>query len=187
MKQPKYIYFEYVVKKLLDWYSENGKNVSNNDFSILKTLKLLFFVSAANSSKGRNSFLLDEVFNNFTAMPYGHVESDIYEAIKKNNGELEYFTINNNKTTTNTGKDPELISDLLELDIKNEIDYSINVLKQKNSRLVLLAPFSLVNLSHAWYSWQHFYSLAERSHSRSCNIPSEFIKSEDKIFSLEAY
>lgn len=187
MQQPKSLYFEYVIKKLLEWYSENGGNQASNDFSILKTLKLLFFVSASNGSKGKRSFLLDEVFNNFTAMPYGHVESDIYQNIRQSSGVLQFYTINNSKTVVNPEKNPELIANLIEIDIKNEIDSSINTLKQNNFRLVSMPPFDLVNLSHAWYSWQHFYSLAERSHSRSHNIPADYIKQEDKIFSLEAY
>ena len=87
--------FEYLVFKLVKWYKSNH-NSNINDLSILKVLKLTFFVSAVGTTRDTKDTLLDNVFDNYFAMPYGHVESDIYNSIK-----LEEFiniSINNSKT-----------------------------------------------------------------------------------------
>lgn len=36
--------FEYVLFKLVAWYKENNPSACDNDISVLKALKLLFFV-----------------------------------------------------------------------------------------------------------------------------------------------
>ena len=77
--------FETIVHKLRDWYmEENGietiEDFNNiNDFSILKLIKLHFFVTAINSNED-NSLINKFVF---FAMPYGPVETFIYSKIKK--------------------------------------------------------------------------------------------------------
>lgn len=91
MKTPKIELFEYCVFKLIEWSVQHKNGFSwgnfangNNDFSKLKLIKLHFFLCTANIS-------LLEIFDNFYAMPYGHVESNVYDAL--NNGQIERFQI----------------------------------------------------------------------------------------------
>lgn len=78
--------FDYFVYQLLNWYKEAyGENIVENDLSILKVLKLLFFMTAIGAKKEDDDSLLDNTFDKFYAMPYGHVEGDIYDSIKQKN------------------------------------------------------------------------------------------------------
>lgn len=168
--------FEYYVVKLLEWYREATGDVEGNDLSTLKVLKLLFFGSAISSNGNDNTTLLDTTFDNFYAMPYGHVESDIYNSIRR--GELENLIINNDNSTIN------LNLDFPTSEIKNKIDNSIERLKDENPNLILMTSFDLVELSHRWYSWQFYFNKAQRNGSYSELIPVEMIKQEQKFFYL---
>lgn len=180
------LYFEYILLKLIQWHKECSKSATN-DISILKSLKLLFFVSAAKSSESHKSNLLEDVFMDFVAMPYGHVEGFVYNYIREKNGVLTYFTINNQGAELNDGaRIEQLIADIKET-VRIEIDESIKYLRIQNPHLILMPPFDLVNLSHAWYSWQEFYKKAIREKKGSYQIPPEVIKSEVKIFSLQNF
>lgn len=169
--------FEYLVSKFLEWYSESTSKESN-DLSILKVLKLTFFTSAVGTNRDSKDTLLDNVFDNYVAMPYGHVESDIYSYIKNKN--LINISIDNRKT------DLSNIEEINNLDssLKKQIDSSVNLLKSINSDLIKLSSFELVDLSHTWYSWQKYYSIAKEYDRNSEFIPTDVIKSEDKIYQL---
>lgn len=171
----KTVAFEYFVDKLYSWYEHTVGNVQENDFSTLKVLKLLFFCSAIEAEEEDDDTLLDKPFDNFYAMPYGHVESDIYNSIRKY--ELKYYRIDNKKTIQNVT--PDFIT--LSPDIKNRIDSSFDKLLEENSELFRMTPLELVELSHVWYSWKYYYSKAKQIGSFSAKIPNHIIKSEDKI------
>lgn len=169
--------FEYVLYKLDEWYKEkNAPNTQNNDISILKALKLLFFTSAVDSRKEESDTLLDIVFDKFVAMPYGHVESDVYSNIKSDSH--KNIKIDNNKTTITN------LATILQLDnvIKTKIDDSIFKLKGINPELINMSAFELVELSHSWYSWKFYFAKAKRNNTNKESIPNEIIKSEEKIF-----
>ncbi|KUY28525.1 type II toxin-antitoxin system antitoxin SocA domain-containing protein [Elizabethkingia ursingii] len=170
----KKIAFEYFVNKLYTWYDSQFNSVENNDFSTLKVLKLLFFCSAIEASEDEKS-LLDDPFNNFYAMPYGHVESDIYNSIRKK--ELSYFTIDNTNTVLKNAPNFDGLSN----EIKKNIDSSFSKLLEINDHLFLMTPLELVELSHLWYSWRYYYSQAKEGGAFSAKIPNSIIKSEEKI------
>jgi len=90
--------FEEIVMQLVQWWRDKNPDKDfekDNDFSILKVLKLHFFVCAVDTKKDKEAPLLD-IFQ-FYAMPYGHVCKDIYDYIKKNKGEFSKFIISNKK------------------------------------------------------------------------------------------
>lgn len=167
--------FEYLVFKLVKWYKSNH-NSNINDLSILKVLKLTFFVSAVGTTRDTKDTLLDNVFDNYFAMPYGHVESDIYTSIRT--GSLTNVTINNRNSIIHS--DIELPSEKL----KKDIDNAVGALKASNPNIILASSFDLVDLSHSWYSWQYYYGLAKRQRVNSIPIPVSDIKEEEKIFML---
>lgn len=168
--------FEYFVSRLLEWYQEVIEDSKNNDFSTLKVLKLLFFASAVGTEKGQKNTLLDAPFNTFYAMPYGHVESDIYSIIRNN--QLPNLKITNSSATFVN------IINYPDGDLKNKIDFSIQKLKQENIKLITMSPFELVELSHTWYSWKFYITKARNNGAYSELIPNEIIKSEQKFFHL---
>lgn len=183
----KLLHFEYVVKGLLAWYSNITGNKTQNDLSTLKALKLLFFVSAARSKPNASNLLLDDVFNTYVAMPYGHVESEIYSIILQKNGDLNYYHINNKTTTLRSNVNIDQLEGDIDPAYKREIDLSIEFLQQINPGLILLPAFALVDISHTWYSWKKYYNIALASENKSKAIPLDEIKKEDKIFNLQLF
>ena len=173
-------YFQYILFKLLD-----GSN-KDNDLSVLKALKLLFFISAVKANKNDSDSLIDSVFTQFYAMPYGHVETDIYKEIKDNSGELDFITINSDETTIKDQVDYQTFSQLNPTHL-SKINDSINFLKEHYGSLFNLKAFQLVELSHMWYSWRKNYNLALQDDKKSWLIPKEDIKSESKIFTLQSF
>lgn len=178
--------FEYVLYKLVDWYknasSEKIMDYSafntSNDLSKLKVIKLHFFVAAIDS---RNNSLL-ETFNNFYAMPYGHVESDIYNDINN----LERFSISNSALLIKNDflKNLHTSFDSLDNYTKKAIDKAIQILGEENKDLITYPALDLVELSHTYFSWKCMYNLARSNNRYSERIPSELIKDEPKFFRL---
>lgn len=177
LKMNKLEAFEYVLFKLTNWYSVNtGSN--QNDLSVLKVLKLLFFISAVDTTKDSENTLLDNVFSNFVAMPYGHVESDIYHAIK--NQSFQNISISNSHSEILETFDVNTINP----ELKSKVDISIDKLQSINPHLIEYSSFDLVDLSHSWYSWQYYFNLAKNMGVHSIEIPTEAIKEEEKIYKL---
>ena len=67
---------KYVLLELHKWYTSSSSNKETNDLSMLKSLKLFFLLSTVNLDEEDN--LLEKVFNNYYAMPFGPVEDDVY-------------------------------------------------------------------------------------------------------------
>lgn len=170
--------FEYICSLFYGWYYEveskkMGTNRFNgeNDLSKLKTMKLLFFISAVEASASKEGLL--DIFDSFYAMPYGHVESEIY----KNLDRLQYIQLDyKSMQTTPQFTASENIAN------KERIDSSFQSLKSKNPKLISMRPFELVDLSHKWFSWQYFFRIAQNKGKYSSKIPIEFIQNEKKIF-----
>jgi uncharacterized phage-associated protein len=175
-KEDKIPYVDFTIRSLLKWHNDFCKKDSN-DLSTLKVLKLIFFVTAVDTHSDSQDSLLDTVFDNFYAMPYGHVESDVYSIIKESM--IEGVSTNNKNTTIFSN-----MTCTLDKTISNKIENSINKLKELNPHLIELTSFDLVELSHSWYSWQYFYSLAQKQGLNSLEIENSVIKEEDKIFAL---
>ena len=170
--------FEYTTFRLLDWFDEK-RPMLENDFSPLKVMKLLFFVSAVDTRRTGTNYLITQVFDNFHAMPYGHVESDIYDFLKRENGDLPHLHFAKSKIDIWKDKSEFDVSQ----EIKDEIDKSVKSLKGKNRNLVFYDAFDLVELSHDWYSWRKTFDEARSVGLYGKKIPLEYILMEDKVFS----
>lgn len=174
----KKIAFEYIVLQLLKWYQEENPKKDayvDNDLSKLKVLKLLFFVSAVNANDD-NDGLLDTFI--FHAMPYGHVELDIYD----NMDNFEIVEINNERTIIKSIP-PKNYFEVIK-DIISKVDQSISLLKQKNKDLINYKAFKLVELSHLWFSWNTAYEFAQKNNKNIFEIPNSLIKTEIKQYYL---
>ena len=169
--------FEYVVKCLLDWHNNNNvdENIkSYKAFNKLKIFKLHFFVSAINADKNNDGLL--DIFNNFYALPFGHVESDIYDNLNN----LEMFSINASSLDVN--EDISNYFDDISPITRNKIDKAVQNLKSENPEIINYSAFELVELSHQWNSWKIIFNLARNQGKYSLKIPIELIKSEPKFF-----
>lgn len=179
----KILCFEYLIYSLNKWYKELNPNDENSleQFSRLKSLKLLFFASAVNASSNVKLGLLT-VFDNFYAMQHGPVESDIYNAMVRSETQIFDFTDRPTKLKNAGIKlNDELFSEL-DSDDKELIDNAIETLKEKNNILVLKKPFDLVDISHKWNSWKVAYEIAQIFDKRSEKINSDDICNDIKYF-----
>lgn len=170
----KILAFEYVVSSLVDWFNEVNKEKNEDfrqNFSKLKLIKLHFFVSAVDADKKDKGLL--STFDNFYALPYGHVESDVYKALDQT---IRYKLLSDSLSI----KDDVIIN--IDLDLKGKIDASISKLKNINPDLVNYSAFDLVELSHKWYSWKTAFEQAKREGKYSAPISSETIQYEPKFF-----
>jgi hypothetical protein len=169
-------YFEYFLDKL---YNHLGHQDSN-DLSIVKSLKLVFFLvnSIEDSKEGIKYPLLDK-FNNFYALPLGHVESDIYKAIKN----IEDFKLNNFEITRFGTKllngnlsiiSNDIYTDMIDRGFEKLIEFDL-INKTGNY---------LVNLSHCHNSWIKNYNIALQKGKNSEKISDLDFKAEQKYFAL---
>jgi len=171
--------FEYFLYLLIDWYKESYgyDNIlfeQNNDLSKLKVFKLHFFASSTSSRAL-------EIFNNFHALPYGHVESDVYRMINH----LDFFSITNTKILfkQDIGDIDLMIRALDTIDIET-IDGMVEKLKKYNQNLIRYSAFDLVELSHKWFSWKFSFERAKRLGLFSMPIENKLILTEAKYYSF---
>jgi hypothetical protein len=169
--------FEYLIVKFIEWHHvERPHEDPLLSFSKLKVFKLHFFASAVNADKNHKGLL--NVFDKFYALPYGHVESDIYNHLDK----LTIFSFNGNSLERKTEENHTYFNSINIY--KQELDSSIDSLKIKNADLILYKALDLVELSHKWYSWRVNFNLARSTKRYSHAISTEIIQNEIKYFSL---
>lgn len=168
--------FEYFLKHLVDWYCEyygiefhefNGHN--KNNLSKIKIIKLHFFAASTEDEA------LD-IFDNFHALPYGHVESTIYDNLNN----LNHFSVDNSCLQILSARD-QIIGGSVENNAI--IDRMVGKLRSINNDLIALEPFGLVEISHRWFSWNYTFQEARKSGSYSKAINPNLIKQEDKYYS----
>lgn len=153
-----------------DWYNTDNKE-QNRGFekcSKLSVLKLLFLVSVP---KAEGDCDLLDIFNNYYALPYGPVESDIYRAIQSDS--LPSYTV----------KDRVIIKkdkDLLPYDIKeySRVKKAVDNLKSINRSLVKLNSYELVEITHKWASWNKSIEFAHFMGVLSYKMTSETIRKD---------
>lgn len=171
--ETKKIAFSYMITLFLDWYKkENGKeNIQDcySAFSKLSLLKLLFLGTAIRVENNDPDLL--DVFDNFSALPYGPVESDVYNWIIEDS--IPHYTIGDRLIQ---------IKDNNPIDIDNSLKLSINksidALKRVNPRLINADAFQLVEITHKWKSWSDAYSFAEFLGQRGYAMKIEEIKND---------
>lgn len=170
--------FEYICHELYRWYEvESVKRFKqgfySNDLNKLKLMKLLFFVCAASCEKEYLGLL--EIFNNFYALPLGHVESDVYDNI----GSIKGMVINRYTLELNPDYQVNLTDEHKQL-----VQSAIAKLKDMNPDIILYSANLLVTLSHLWNSWQINFRNALMKGKNSHPITVEEILVESKIFKV---
>lgn len=176
----KFISFEYLLYRFMLWYEElNHINDETHhqflrEFSRLKSLKLLFLVSAIKDEDGKN---LLSLYNNFYAMQHGPVESDIYNAMVHDT--FEYFRFQNRQTSLKK----QTFSDLEEIENKDDLDKAVSLLKEANPNIVSYPAMDLVEITHKWLSWKSAYMVAQMLGKGSQFMPTEMIENSNEFFS----
>lgn len=178
-KNKKLKYFEYLVKKLIEWYKDvcNNKDISYAAFTRLKLQKLLFLASAINACENNSGLL--SIFDDFYAMQYGPVESDIYNAMMNDKFDKlsfseRYMIIQEDITNISQGLDENIIK---------KIDDAIYQLRLQNDQLIKYPAFKLVDITHKWKSWQNAIDIATALGNGSEKMPINDIRLDAKYFS----
>lgn len=166
--------FEYLLHQFISWSQEDFPEVSILSFTRLKSLKLLFFVSAIKNKEGND--ILD-IFNNFYALKNGPVESDIYNCITAD--KLEFYSFKDysfrEKKSFNLNVSDEL---------KVKLDLAIDALRAQNKNIVSYSAYQLVSISHYWNAWQKAFMLANAYGKGSYRMGVSMIRESNQIFKL---
>ena len=166
---------KYILQQLCEWYYtlNPSKRVDDkNDLSVLKVLKLIFFLCTIEKD---DKYLLDDPFNNFFAMPLGPVETDVYDYLVRHTEMIDF-----KKTYSKNIKEP-----LLDQLDRDKIDYYITELKKINYDLINKSAFYLVDLTHEWTCWIEKYKYAENHGKNSERMVLDDIKNaESKCYTF---
>lgn len=178
MNENKKYAFEYLIDLLIQWH----KNICGEhdtryeeSFTKLKLIKLLFFASAISASNSDYGLLT--VFNRFVAMPFGPVESDVYNELNSTIG--KYKITDKKLQIVDTSYSP-----VNDQEIEEKISKAVNLLKEKNKEIIKYSAFELVDLSHQWSCWKVTYEFAQKTGKRSMVIPAKMIIDSDKYYTI---
>ena len=128
--------FDYMLHLFEEW-RDNHETIKGKPFPKLTAMKLLFLAAAPKKDGGDD--LLD-IFDNFYAVPYGPVESDVYNAMCED--KLPSFSVKYRSIEPREGAEPynaKRYNDKFYHRVRN----AVNDLREKNEKLVLLNAFEL--------------------------------------------
>lgn len=166
--------FEIFVFQLIKWYNSCTSTQANlESFTKLKLQKLLFLLSASTATI-QNKKLLN-IFDNFYAMPYGPVESDIYNAMIHNS--FEHISFVNGYIKITKGLTIDSFSYETEL-----IQEAISFIKNENPKLILYTAAQLVEITHKWTSWKYTFDIANLRKKGSEKMDISSICNDCKIY-----
>ncbi len=169
MAMDKIYAFDYMITLLNEWREAFNTGNTCRVLSKLSVLKLLFFFFAPKKDGGED---LLNVFDNFHALPYGPVESDIYNAIQ--NDCLPSYIVSDRmiqpkNTMTNL---PYNVEDF------DDIRRAVNELRHTNESLIKLNAFELVEITHKWESWKQSINFAKLMDMSSYKMTVEPIRND---------
>lgn len=163
--------FDYMLHLFEEW-RDNHETIKGKPFPKLTAMKLLFLAAAPKEEGGDD--LLD-IFDNFYAMPYGPVESDVYNAIQED--KLPSFSVKYRSIEPREGAEP-YNAKRYNGKLYHRVRNAVNDLKEKNEKLVLLNAFR-------WSSWSRAMDFAEFMKQLSAKMSIDSIRDSSKIFDLK--
>ena len=171
MKVDKIEAFDYMLHLFEEW-RDNHETIKGKPFPKLTAMKLLFLAAAPKEEGGDD--LLD-IFDNFYAMPYGPMESDVYNAIQED--KLPSFSVKYRSIEPREGAEP-YNAKRYNGKLYHRVRNAVNDLKEKNEKLVLLNAFR-------WSSWSRAMDFAEFMKQLSAKMSIDSIRDSSKIFDLK--
>lgn len=166
--------FEYFVYQLEQWRRESNVDC---DLTKLRLQKILFFAATINSTQESHPLL--DIFNRFFAMPYGPVELDIYESMKRN--EFENISFNGIHCQTDFEKFTQSTIDAL---TRQYIDDAVIALKNVGFDYLSAPVYTLVEITHKWSAWRIAMDISEITGGRQERMTTDNIcNSAIKAFS----
>lgn len=175
----KVLLFEYLLYHLIEWYKNtvsDSEDQIKKHFSRLTVLKLLFLTSAIRDKRTDCDLL--EYFDNYYAMQYGPVESDIYNAIVKPSTQLYALGV---RALEFKSTDYSAFDDLTS-EQRGAITNAVSTLKEKNANLIRYNASRLIEITHKWEVWQNAMAIAEMFGKRSEIMPISAIRSNLQFY-----
>lgn len=166
--------FEYIVTQLKVWHKEVEGTDNMESFTRLKLHKLLFLISSITALPEDKKVL--QIFDNFYAMPYGPVESDIYNEMVNDSFAILSFAERSVCITRTFDENNFDAND------KGLIDEAIAELKKANNNLVRCQASTLVDITHKWSSWKYARDIAGILGKNSEKMDIENICKDRKIY-----
>lgn len=166
--------FEYIVTQLKMWYKEVAGTDNMDSFTRLKLHKLLFLVSSVTALPEDKKVL--QIFDNFYAMPYGPVESDIYNEMVNDGFAILSFA------ERSVGFKGTFDENNFDANDKGLIDEAIAELKKENINLVQYQASTLVEITHKWSSWKYAREIADALGKGSERMDIESICKDRKVY-----
>ena len=162
-------YFEYFVYQLL------LKKEINNSFNNFKVIKLLFLTCCSSITKDSSGLL--DIFDNWFAAPYGHLEKDLEIYIKEKKGEFSFFKLDRFGITLKENYNTNKIEEF------PIVFNSLKVLLEKNKNILNNSGSYLIDLSMEHKSWVDNYRIALSENKYWQSIPKEEILNENHYYS----
>lgn len=165
----KYLLFEYLVFRLDEW-NKQLNNTNKIQLSKLRLQKILFLVCACDATK--ENFKLLNIFDNFSALPYGPVEIDIYETMKRDNAFEHLHFIENRCVYKDLN---ESMFETISKDERGWIDDAIQKFKDEGKEYLTMPVFDLVEITHKWTVWSISMDIAELLGKKQMKMSAEEI------------
>lgn len=153
----------YILWKCLEWIEELGEDKEQNDISVLKFLHFVFIISSADSEKDEKSILLEDIFTDFHAQPYGTIERTVKE-----------YLMYKNLISDHRAKVIE--KPKVDFDLRLDIDFRFECVKRINNNMIKLPAFDLVDKNRKNWCWQITYNKGLKKNTLNEKIPMELIK-----------
>lgn len=168
--------FEYIVYRLDGWKSKiDSKQIPV--FTKLRLQKILFLICTWNVSKKEPKLL--KVFNRFYALPYGPVEMDIYEAMKKNYA-FTHLRFEGNECVYDSMNDS--MFEGLSKDAKGYVDEAVECFISGKRDYLTMPVFDLVDITHKWSVWQFSMEYAKLQGRNKESMSNESIINSTKYY-----
>lgn len=168
--------FEYLIFRLEKWKEKIGEK-QVPVFSKLRLQKILFLVCTCMATNEEKKLL--SIFDDFYALPYGPVEMEIYEAMKRNKG-FRYVSFKGSVCVYDKLEDS--MFDNLPVKERKWIDEAVDKFIAEKRNYLTIPVFDLVEITHRWSVW---YVMMEYAKSIGHNM--EKMEIDDILKSTKYY
>lgn len=172
-KKAKIKQFEYIANRIYHWYSTDVDG-SKNNLGKVKIHKLFIFLIC------NNEYLLN-IFSNIECSAFGRFESDIYNYMKRND-DYDYLTIDNTHTLIKTNAKLHILYEEVSVEFKKEVENAFRHLYSKNSKMVELETFDLIDIDRSYYTSKKSYNEATKNNKLVGSVSIKDMLIEDKIY-----
>ncbi len=167
MRKEKKEVVDYLLYEFVNWFEEESSE-EINDISTLKFSQLFFLVCTIGLDKDSKESLIDDLFTELWAEPYGVVDREVKSYIK-------YCGKINNRTTT-------IDDDYTPFCKDRRVKEALRALKKMNKDLITYNSWDLMMIVHSRYSWAQTMYIAKKLGKFSDTIPKDWIKTDYKTY-----